>query len=95
MAKFYLMGNTSDCQMFGCVILTQNKTIVIDGGTVDDTDQLVSFLKERANSHVDAWFFTHPHPDHFAASGIGIPLPAGHPHGHGSQGVPQPGSGGN
>ena len=64
MAKFYLMGNTSDCQMFGGVILTQNKAIVIDGGTVDDTDQLVGFLKEHANSHVDAWFFTHPHYDH-------------------------------
>ena len=64
MATFYLMGNASDCQMFGCVILTDNKTIVIDGGTTEDTDQMVTFLREKANSHVDAWFFTHPHYDH-------------------------------
>ena len=64
MATFYLMGNASDCQMFGCVILTGSKTVVIDGGTTEDTDQMVTFLREKANSHVDAWFFTHPHYDH-------------------------------
>ena len=64
MAKFYLFGNTTHCQMFGCVIETKNKTIVIDGGTVKDSNQLVDFLKHNSNSHVDAWFFTHPHHDH-------------------------------
>ena len=64
MAYFYLMGNASHSQMFGCVIKTRNKTIVFDGGTVNDCDQMISFLEQNANSHVDAWFFTHPHHDH-------------------------------
>lgn len=64
MANFYLLGNASDTQMLGCVIKTEQKTIVIDGGTWEDGKQLADFLKENANSHVDAWFFTHPHFDH-------------------------------
>ncbi len=67
MASFYLLGNATGSQMFGCVIQTQNKTIVIDGGTVGDCQQLADFLKEKADSHVDAWFFTHPHHDHIGA----------------------------
>ena len=64
MASFYLMGNSSRTQMFGCVIKTKNKTIVIDGGTVRDSAQMVKFLREHSDLHVDAWFFTHPHHDH-------------------------------
>ena len=64
MANFFLLGNSSNSQMFGCVIQTQNHTIVIDGGTTHDSKQLVNYLTQYANSHVDAWFFTHPHHDH-------------------------------
>ena len=64
MADFYLLGNTSHTQMFGCVIKTKQKAIVIDGGTYKDSKQLADFLREYCNSHVDAWFFTHPHHDH-------------------------------
>ena len=64
MAHFYLLGNTSDCQMFGCVVQTAHKTIVIDGGTVYDDQQMIDFLRKRANGCVHAWFFTHPHHDH-------------------------------
>ena len=64
MSSFYLMGNASRSQMLGCVIKTKNKTVIIDGGTVNDSAQMVAFLKENADSHVDAWFFTHPHHDH-------------------------------
>lgn len=64
MADFYLLGNASHTQMFGCVIKTKNKTVVIDGGTYKDSNQLVDFLKKESASHVDAWFFTHPHHDH-------------------------------
>lgn len=67
MADFYLLGNTSHSQMFGCVIKTKNKTVVIDGGTCKDAKQLADFLKEKSNSRVDAWFFTHPHHDHIGA----------------------------
>lgn len=64
MADFYLMGNTSHVQMFGCVIKTGEKTVVIDGGTIYDSKQMAEFLRKNCNSHVDAWFFTHPHHDH-------------------------------
>ena len=64
MSDFYLLGNSSHTQMFGCVIKTANFTIVIDGGTPNDDDQLIELLNEISNSHVDAWFFTHPHHDH-------------------------------
>ena len=67
MADFYLLGNTTDSQMFGCVIKTENKTIVIDGGTYGDGKQLADFLNEKSNSHVDAWVFTHPHHDHIGS----------------------------
>lgn len=67
MATFYLLKNSTHSQMFGCVIQTQDHTIVIDGGTLGDDEQLVTFLREKANSHVDAWFFTHPHHDHIGA----------------------------
>ena len=64
MAEFYLLANTTPSQMFGCVIKTETKTIVFDGGTVGDSAQLDAFLRKNAVSHVDAWFFTHPHHDH-------------------------------
>ncbi len=67
MAKLYFLGNSTNSQMFGCVIQTSAKTIVIDGGTPGDGGQMAEFLKEKANSQVDAWFFTHPHHDHMGA----------------------------
>ena len=67
MVDFYLLGNATECQMFGAVIKTKNKTIVIDGGTKGDGKQLVDFLSVNCNMHVDAWFFTHPHHDHIGA----------------------------
>lgn len=67
MADFYVLGNSTRTQMFGCIIQTKTKTIVIDGGELGDYKQLADFLYENANSHVDAWFFTHPHKDHIGA----------------------------
>ena len=67
MAKLYFLGNSTNSQMFGCVIQTTKKTFVIDGGTSGDYLQLLKILKENSNSHVDAWFFTHPHHDHIGA----------------------------
>ena len=64
MAYFYLLANTSRTQMFGCVIKTEHKTVVIDGGTYKDRGQLADFLRRESGAHVDAWFFTHPHHDH-------------------------------
>ena len=64
MSSFYLLGNTTKSQMLGCVIKTENKTVIIDGGTYKDSKQMTEFLRGEANSCVDAWFFTHPHHDH-------------------------------
>ena len=64
---FYLLGNVVDGQMMGLVVQTKTKTIVIDGGATGAADQLIEFLEEKANMHVDAWFFTHPHHDHIGA----------------------------
>ena len=67
-AVFYLLPPTTDGQMMGCVIQTiDKKTIVIDGGTRGDSEQLMDFILEKADAHVDAWFFTHPHQDHLGA----------------------------
>ena len=77
MSEFYLLGNATNCQMFGCVIITPHKTIVIDGGTVGDAEQLQHFLRTHRPPQsrlsaddpitVDLWLLTHPHHDHFGA----------------------------
>ncbi len=67
MAEFFLLGNSTYSQMFGCVIISGDKTIVIDGGSQGDKEQLYTFLRDKCNSNVDAWFFTHAHHDHIGA----------------------------
>lgn len=65
MAQFYFFGNTTNVQMFGCAVLTDDKLIMIDGGTPFESDvmQVYNFIKQNGGK-VDAWFFTHPHHDH-------------------------------
>ena len=53
--------------MFGAVIVSKGKTVVIDGGTTGDGKQLKKLLSDVSDGHVDAWFFTHPHHDHIGA----------------------------
>ena len=67
MAQLYFLGNSTRIQMFGCVIKTATKAFVIDGGTAGDYVQLSELIKEKANCHIDGWFFTHPHHDHIGA----------------------------
>lgn len=61
------LSDHSTRQMMGYILKTKNnKVIVIDGGTIDDTENLV----EQINKHggkVDAWFLTHLHDDHLGA----------------------------
>ena len=57
----------SNSQMMGYIIHTQqNKTIVIDGGTKADSQNLENNIKQYG-SKVDYWFLTHPHKDHVGA----------------------------
>lgn len=67
MSQLYLLTNNTHSQMFGCVIQTETKTVVFDGGTQGDGAALANFLRTHAGAYVDAWFFTHPHHDHFGA----------------------------
>ena len=67
MANLYFFGNSTSSQMFGCMICTDDKTIVFDGGTKGDHIQLLNIINQKAKGHIDAWFFTHPHHDHIGA----------------------------
>lgn len=54
-------------QMMGYLLKTNTgKLIVIDGGTTDDTEQLIEKINKNG-SKVDYWFLTHAHDDHVGA----------------------------
>lgn len=54
-------------QLISYVILTsQGHVLVVDGGNPTDSIYLKRFLNKLGN-HVNAWFITHPHPDHLGA----------------------------
>ncbi len=58
------LQNNGHSQMMGYIIKTNNdKIIIIDGGTSDDTQNLVKKINEYTGK-VDYWFITHPHKDH-------------------------------
>ncbi|MEG0873617.1 MAG: MBL fold metallo-hydrolase [Clostridia bacterium] len=55
---------TTSSQMMGYAIKTSNnKIIIIDGGTKGDTKEIKSYIDSNG-SKVDAWILTHPHKDH-------------------------------
>ncbi len=57
-------------QMNSYVLQTGNgKIIVIDGGNTGDAPYLRGFLAACGN-HVEAWFISHPHPDHVDAATV-------------------------
>ena len=60
------LHDNSPRQMMGYVMKTKNKTIVIDGGLKEDSENLQNQIKECGNK-VDVWFLTHPHMDHVQA----------------------------
>lgn len=58
------LKNSGHSQMMGYIIKTDNdKIIVIDGGTSDDTENLLNKINEYTGK-VDYWFITHSHRDH-------------------------------
>ena len=61
------LSDHSTRQMMGYILKTKNnKIIVVDGGTIDDTENLVEQIKKHGGK-VDAWFLTHLHDDHLGA----------------------------
>ncbi len=62
-----MLKNSGRAQMLSVLIRSQNgRLIVIDGGWEEDGDYLLENIK-KYGGHVDAWFITHPHPDHGGA----------------------------
>lgn len=53
-------------QMMGYILKTNNKVIVIDGGTKDDAENLKIHINKYGGK-VDYWFMTHLHDDHLGA----------------------------
>lgn len=66
MSKLHMLKSVRDtiCESF--VIESEGKVIVIDGGFEEESAILYEKLLSLG-AHVDAWFFTHPHNDHFGA----------------------------
>lgn len=65
--KIIQLSAQSSRQMMGYIIITKNNNlIVIDGGTTEDTENLVKQIKNNGGQ-VDAWFLTHIHDDHVGA----------------------------
>ena len=50
------------------LIVTENtgKVIVVDGGYAEDAPFLKSMIQQHGG-HVEAWFLSHPHSDHYSA----------------------------
>lgn len=66
----YMLPEQSFSQMMSYVIQTkEGKLIVVDGGKRADAEYLYEKLVKLGgeNPKIDAWFLTHPHPDHIEA----------------------------
>ena len=65
--KLIQLSNQTSRQMMGYILKTENgKLIVIDGGTIDDADNLINQIYKNGGK-VDHWFITHAHDDHAGA----------------------------
>lgn len=66
----YMLPEQSTTQMMSYVIQTkEGKMIVVDGGKRADAGYLYQKLVELSGQppRIEAWFLTHPHPDHIEA----------------------------
>ena len=66
MSTLYMMKSATDtiCESF--ILVSGGVVTVIDGGFESEAETLYAKLRELGG-HVDAWFFTHPHDDHYGA----------------------------
>ncbi|MBR7165085.1 MAG: MBL fold metallo-hydrolase [Clostridia bacterium] len=67
MIEFFLLGNNTEYQMFGALILTERYALVVDGGLMEDAPALYELIRQKGINQINAWFFTHPHHDHLGA----------------------------
>lgn len=66
----YQLAEQSRSQMMSYVIHTKDeKFIIVDGGTENDTAYLLEFLSKIKgyNNTIEGWILTHPHHDHINA----------------------------
>ena len=68
LAVHYIDVGQADCTLLEC----GGKTMLIDGGNVDDSSLVVSYLKSQGIGHLDYVVCTHAHEDH--AGGLSGPL---------------------
>ena len=64
----YQLSNQSYSQMMSYIIEDEGTTIVVDGGTAEDEENLIKTIKKVSKDRkVEAWFLTHYHKDHTGA----------------------------
>ena len=65
--KLTQLKNNTNRQMMGYIVETENdNTVVIDGGTKEDTENLIQWINQQGGE-IHSWFITHPHIDHMGA----------------------------
>jgi beta-lactamase superfamily II metal-dependent hydrolase len=69
-----LPSRTSSQNMSYVLRSCQGRIIVIDGGNTGDAEYLRGFLASLGN-RVEAWFVSHPHPDHVDALTVLLKMP--------------------
>lgn len=66
--SIYQLSNQSYSQMMSYIIEDEGTTIVVDGGTAEDEENLIQTIKKVSKDRkVEAWFLTHYHKDHTGA----------------------------
>ncbi len=66
--KLFQLPTITDEQCLSYIIQTESgKVVVFDGGRYEDHVYLLEILDRYGIDHVDAWFITHVHFDHFGA----------------------------
>ena len=66
MGTLHMPKSATDTICESYVFQSETATIVIDGGFESETESLYALIKSLGGN-VDAWFFSHPHDDHYGA----------------------------
>lgn len=66
MAKLHFLRSLTDTINTSFILESGESRVVVDGGFPSETPHLYEYLK-ALGGHVDAWFLTHFHDDHFGA----------------------------